>query len=284
VGGPAVVQLEVASAPESVALVRAALKGFATRLSLDPELIDDLQMAVSEACNNVVLHAYPSGTGGLAVSLSATSSGVEAVVRDYGQGIDADTTEDGTGLGLPLIRSLADASEVTHAPGGGTEVRMRFARQLAIVGATAPARSLSTAPSDALGMYGAVTVSVAPVALLSDVLGRLARLLAGEARFSVERFGDIKLVVDGLVRLTERFAAHRRVSFALGAETRRLRLQIGPFRRRPGVVTGARAREEIAPAVGGLVDELEVEPINGSDLLSLTLIERSLAQPARAGL
>jgi anti-sigma regulatory factor (Ser/Thr protein kinase) len=37
------------------------LSGVAEFLSIDPELLDDLKTAVSEGCNNVVLHAIGPG-------------------------------------------------------------------------------------------------------------------------------------------------------------------------------------------------------------------------------
>jgi anti-sigma regulatory factor (Ser/Thr protein kinase) len=282
VAAPAVVELEVASAPESVALVRAALKGFAAGLRLDPELLDDLQMAISEACNNVVLHAYPEPPGRLGVSMSADRSGIDAVVRDEGQGFDTDLTEESTGLGLPLIRSLADESEVRQPQGGGTEVAMRFDRDLASLAPDGPARAETAPPGEALTPGAVVRAAVTPVTLLPDVLGRLVRLLAGQARFSVERFAEIHIVVDALVRLAERFAPHGIVRFGLVAETRRLQLQIGPFRRRPGAIAGARAHKEVAALIGRLVDELAVEPLNGDDFVRLTVTEHGLAHAAAA--
>jgi hypothetical protein len=106
--------------------------------------------------------------------------------------------------------------------------------------------------------------------------------MAGEARFSIERFSEIHLLVDALGRLSERFATDRGVSFALGADTRRLRLRIGPFQERPGAAA-ARPREEIGPLVGELVDELEVEPIDHAELLCLTVTEQSLSHARSAG-
>ena len=51
-------RLELASVPESVTLVRSVIRTVARAAGLDRELVDDLRTAVSEACNNVVLHAY----------------------------------------------------------------------------------------------------------------------------------------------------------------------------------------------------------------------------------
>src|SRR5437588_696365 len=85
-------------------------------------------------------------------------------------------------------------------------------------------------PPAPIQLPGDVVATVSPVALLPGVLGRLVRALAAQARFSIERFSDVHLVVDLLVGHVQRFAEDERVCFALGAELRRLRLMIGPLR------------------------------------------------------
>src|SRR5436305_1686106 len=90
---PATLSLTLESRPETLTLVRGMLSGVAELLSMDPELLDDLKTAVSEACNNVVLHAYPGSVGPLTVTLSVGVGGVEVLVRDQGRGIAADVSD-----------------------------------------------------------------------------------------------------------------------------------------------------------------------------------------------
>jgi serine/threonine-protein kinase RsbW len=52
------VRLRLESRPQTLTIVRGMLGGVAELLAIDPELLDDLKTSVSEACNNVVLHAY----------------------------------------------------------------------------------------------------------------------------------------------------------------------------------------------------------------------------------
>src|SRR5947209_1762598 len=130
VGEPAILDLELESAPESVALVRAGLKGLGTLLELDTELLDDVQMAASEACNNVILHAYGDRAGPLDVRVTVTHEGIDVLVRDHGAGIeDPFPDPDDDGLGLAVIRSLADRSELISGD-GGTEVHIEFDREI----------------------------------------------------------------------------------------------------------------------------------------------------------
>jgi anti-sigma regulatory factor (Ser/Thr protein kinase) len=93
---------------------------------LDAALVDDMRSAISEACNNVVLHAYPSAPGPLIFSLVVRGNSIEAVVRDHGNGIRPGAGRNrGLGMGVTLINSLADRAEFESSE-LGTEVRMRF--------------------------------------------------------------------------------------------------------------------------------------------------------------
>ena len=275
VAEPAVLDLELDSAPESVALVRAGIKGLGALLELDPELLEDLQMVTSEACNNVILHAYGDRSGPLVVRVTATHEGVDVLVRDHGSGFeDLDTEPDG-GLGLAVIRSLADRTELINGAEGGTEVHIEFDREIAGVDDRHLDPALLGAPPEPIHLPGDVVATVSPVALLPGVLGRLTRALAAQARFSIERFSDVHLVVDSLVGHVQRFAEDGRVCFALGADLRRLRLMIGPLRPRPHGVGPLNA--ELAPLIHKLVDRLEIEPFADAEMLYLTLSERGLA-------
>ena len=57
--------------PEGVAVVRQALAGMADALDFDAAVLADMKMAVSEACTNVVVHAYDDGEGLLEVDMRA---------------------------------------------------------------------------------------------------------------------------------------------------------------------------------------------------------------------
>jgi serine/threonine-protein kinase RsbW len=124
-------RLELASVPGSVGLVRSVIRTVARASDLDPALDDDMRTAISEACNNVVLHAYPSTPGPLIFSLAVRGDSIEAVVRDQGTGIRPGAGRSrGLGMGVTLINALADRAEFESSE-LGTEVRMRFKRRVA---------------------------------------------------------------------------------------------------------------------------------------------------------
>lgn len=125
---PPVVRLTLPARPEGVGVVRQALAGLADAMALDPAVLADAKMAVTEACTNVVVHAYGDTDGELDVQMLADDEAITVVVRDHGAGIRPRPSRDPTalGLGLPLIAALSDAFEVRGGPATGTEVRMTF--------------------------------------------------------------------------------------------------------------------------------------------------------------
>ena len=109
------VLLTMPARPEGVGVVRQALAGMADALDFDPTVLADMKMAVTEACTNVVVHAYDQDAGMLEVEMLADEMGLTIVVRDHGAGIQPRPTRSeapALGLGLPLIAALSDAFEL----------------------------------------------------------------------------------------------------------------------------------------------------------------------------
>jgi anti-sigma regulatory factor (Ser/Thr protein kinase) len=133
------IKLEQPSAPESVALIRSVIRSAGMAASIEQQLLEEISTAVSEACNNVVLHAYPLGRGPLLFSLVMRGRHTEAVVRDRGCGMQgASCSRRGLGMGVVVITALADQVQFKSDAVTGTEVRMTFG--LSATGST-PARN-----------------------------------------------------------------------------------------------------------------------------------------------
>jgi anti-sigma regulatory factor (Ser/Thr protein kinase) len=271
------VRLELDSSPETLTLVRGALGAVAEVLALDPELLDDLKTAVSEACNNVVMHAYDGVPGPLAVLLYVHADAIEVLVRDHGSGIPVSAPADDRmqGVGLPIIRALAQKAEFRRLPEGGTEVRMSFAGQRD----GKPLFHLPTRPGpddrDARWLSGDAVVSLSPISLLAGVLGRVARALAARARFSLDRFSDVYLVTDAIAAHAGRAAKGERMSFAISTDAQRLEMMIGPFQNGTGGQLSQQAPDySAASALTMLSDELDVRQEEEDEVLHVVMVDR----------
>src|SRR6195952_4902519 len=123
------VKLTLPARPENVSVIRHVLGAFAEALRLPDDLVEDLRLAVTEACTNVVRHAYPPDqTGPVEISIQPLEEHVSVIVSDHGRGIGTSSDTTGPGLGLPLIAAIADEVELLPVPGGGSRVAMTFAR------------------------------------------------------------------------------------------------------------------------------------------------------------
>jgi anti-sigma regulatory factor (Ser/Thr protein kinase) len=277
----ATVRLELDSRPESVTLVRAMLSALAESLGLEAELLNDLKTAVSEACNNTVVHAYGGLSGPLVVQVDVDVGGVHVSVRDYGSGIRGlASRDDGMGVGLAVISALASRAEFLTPPdGGGTEVRMWF--PLRAPEPTSGRREEVGLADERPAIYslerrielsGDVVVTVSPVALMTPVLGRLARALAASARFSFDRFSDVYLVADTIGAHAQRAVSGEQVSFSLISAGKRLELKLGPFTEGSGAQfqRTAAARAQDLP-LSMLADEIAVDREGPAETLYVVL-------------
>ena len=113
----------------SVPICRQVLNGCLGTLGVTPDTRADIALALSEACANVVQHAYLGDPEPGAIELEAELSGNQLVisVRDHGHGFAPRLDSPGAGLGLPVIASLTDRLEIRPTPGSGTEIMMAFA-------------------------------------------------------------------------------------------------------------------------------------------------------------
>lgn len=119
-------ELVLPARPENVAVVRHALGGFGDAFEIPDQALADIKLAVTEACTNVVVHAYPDGDGPLGVSAWMADERLTVVVHDEGRGMLPRPDSPGLGLGLPLIATLAESLELGTGADERTEVRMTF--------------------------------------------------------------------------------------------------------------------------------------------------------------
>jgi serine/threonine-protein kinase RsbW len=124
------IELTLPAHAENIALVRHLLRCIGACLQLESELVEDVRLAVTEACTNVVRHAYEEDSRGtMAVHVTPLDEAVRVVVADRGRGLGPSSDTRGPGLGLPLIAAIADSLHIDQAPGAGSRVIMTFARR-----------------------------------------------------------------------------------------------------------------------------------------------------------
>jgi anti-sigma regulatory factor (Ser/Thr protein kinase) len=120
-------ELALPARAENVAVVRHAFGALGEAFAVDEQILSDIRLAVTEACTNVVVHAYPDGhEGPLEVLATLEDDELSVVVRDHGPGIVPRPDSPGLGLGLPLIASLAESVQLGRDEQERTEVRMTF--------------------------------------------------------------------------------------------------------------------------------------------------------------
>ena len=197
------VRLSLPSRPENVLLVRQALRGLADTVALDPVELNDISTALSEACNNVVAHAYPDGPGPMDVQMQGSAEGLEVLVRDHGCGLKPHASEPSEigGIGIPVMLALADSVEFAGTDGKGTDVRMRFStpKTASLAGEGPRQEDAEEILAEGNGGRDGVYLAVGPPQLASEVLSRVLAAVAARAHLSTERIATTRPLAERLV-------------------------------------------------------------------------------------
>jgi anti-sigma regulatory factor (Ser/Thr protein kinase) len=267
-----VVRLDLESRPEAVTLARSTLVAVADALELEPELRDDLRTAVSEACNNVVLHAYGGEPGPLTLVIATEPDGIEVVVQDRGSGIQHVSSPAGRmGLGLAVISALTERVEFSTRPFGGTEVRMFFSAHGGENPSITP-DGLVSPPERQADLDGRVVASAVPSWLLRPVLGRLGRAAAAQARFTADGVALLPAATDAIAAYAGHMSPDGHVNFSIDSTTRRLEVIAGPLRGDAGGSTDDQA-VSLWTALAPLVETPELEERRGRRFARLTIVD-----------
>jgi serine/threonine-protein kinase RsbW len=250
---------------ENVVVIRHALAGLAEEIGMDEPGLADLKTIVTEACMNVVVHAYQGRPGPLTVEAKPDGDGLTVVVRDEGMGIRpqaADGERDSLRLGLSLIAALSGSFSISGGLDKGTEITMRL--PLHGGGTDGKGDSVEMKPTKA----DRTEMIIDRSELLAPVLARVVGALAARRDLSIDRLSDAVLVTDAIAVTAPARFADGRVKLGLDDGSEGIALRLGPME------TGAASaiREELeVPDVGGslenLADELTVEESDDGEYL-----------------
>ncbi len=140
------VVIQIPAHPRYVRVVRLAAAGVASGLNFSIEDVEDIKLAVAEACNNAILHAPPPKSGRLpmvTITLLPLADRLEMRVEDEGRlpssGVPRRKTTEASdegalpegGLGLLIIESLMD--EVQHLTGMKSNTTLLMVKYLRAV-------------------------------------------------------------------------------------------------------------------------------------------------------
>jgi len=256
---PKGLQMKLPAKAENVAVLRHALAGLAEQVGMDETGVADLKTIVTEACMNVVVHAYGDGGGPLLVEAEADAEWLTVIVTDSGSGINprADSERASLKLGLSLIAALSASFSISGGLGRGTEVMMRV-----------PIRRVENGDESVRDLkptqFEGTEISVGRSELLAPVLARLVGALAARRDLSIDSVSDAVLVTDAIADAAPGRFEDGCVRLGLDEGDGCVELKLGPME--AGGAEEIRAELNM-PDVGGsleaLADELAVQ--SGSD-------------------
>jgi anti-sigma regulatory factor (Ser/Thr protein kinase) len=247
---------------ENVAVVRHAVAGLAEQLGMEGVGVGDLKTVVTEACMNVVVHAYDEGSGPLQIEAVPEERGLTVVVRDFGSGIrpQAAVERPSLRLGLTLIAALSSSFEISGGSNRGTEIRMHIP--------FATEDRTAAGPQAEFDIADAARLTIGDPQLIAPVLGRVVAALAARHQIGVDRLSDAALFTDAISERAPDAFTDGHFSFTVSDDEEGVDLRVGPVP--PG--GGETLREGLSvPEVGGslekLADEIRVEKGDGGEYL-----------------
>jgi serine/threonine-protein kinase RsbW len=291
-------QLKLPAQAESVAVVRHALSGIADTITVEPNKLSDMKTAVTEACNNVVVHAYLDTDGTLEVNARPRADRLTVTVRDYGHGMQPRSVtpdEPSLGLGLPLIAALSDRFEIRGGTGLGISVTMTFGlnegtpefpdededeSSVLEDSSDEPPNAHPKEPPKAAEpdtSKRSAGISITPGPLVGPVLARVTAILAARADFSLDRLSDAVLVSDAVSAHAASFVSGDHVDVAIEDGEGTLDIRVGPLvNGGAGELLGTMKVPGLERSLENLTDEVKIEkpdnePAADEEYLLLTI-------------
>jgi anti-sigma regulatory factor (Ser/Thr protein kinase) len=260
--------IRVAADATQVAVVRRAISAFARALGMHEQGINELSTAVTEACDNTVLHAYGSSLEGeLEVIAAREDQDLGVRVRDFGGGLQPqidDPSGERLRLGLTLMSSLAGRFDVRSGPDFGTEISMSFDLGK---GREAQGAEPERRPVWAPGTVQLIVQGWAATQALRPVL----TILAAQEGFKVDRIAEVQLIGDLLARGLAGLDGDG-TSLRIDWEEEAFRVSIGPLA--DGLGRDLLRSSQVpgfGEVLGRLADDVQLDARDGRDMVRIHL-------------
>ena len=122
------IKMEISANPEYVSIIRLTTSGIANKVGFCLDDIEDLKVAISEACTNAIKHSLEDR---FTIIYTMIEKGLTIEIIDNGKGYntkevsepDLDNLKE-SGMGLFIIKSLMDEVNVESTEGKGTSIKM----------------------------------------------------------------------------------------------------------------------------------------------------------------
>ena len=125
------IKFSIPGKAEYVGVVRLAVSSLANKSGFDVEAIEDIKIAVSEACTNALIHGKTDCFCNYDVECIVENNKITIKVTDCGKGYEKDNYVEPdcdepkeSGLGIYIINTLMDEVEIETNDINGTSIKM----------------------------------------------------------------------------------------------------------------------------------------------------------------
>ncbi len=248
----------------NVALVRHAFAGLAADRGMDEERLADLKTVVTEACMNVVVHAYPGGTGLMRIAVSPEADSLLITVSDSGAGIrpSVDLEQNGSSLrlGFSLISRLCSSFAISGGVDRGTTITMRLP-----ISGEEPGSIDATAEGPE-SLSGEMRIVASRPELLSPTLSRAVSAFGSRRDLSIDQISDAMLLADAISAGVPAVFEGGEPGLSISDGDGGIDLRIGPLteagatRLRDGLTL-----PEIGGSIEAIAEEVRTEKLDGGE-------------------
>ena len=123
-------EVEMPARPEELAPLRRRLNAWLTRRGVSASDVGEIVLAVGEACNNAVEHAYDQRPGDVWISVAENDGAIRIMVEDRGSWQPDERSDDTRGRGLSIMHTLMDTVTIETTERGTRVVLERDLRRV----------------------------------------------------------------------------------------------------------------------------------------------------------